>query len=81
MPYMINILKGKDSSKLSKEEVYDFLNSWLKEQIDVSQRVLISEEPFSKLAYSEFIAYHLGTQKAYSKLLDLIPLTKGKDEH
>ncbi len=78
---MINILKNKSSTKLSKEEVYDFLQTWLKEQTEVSQRVLISEEPFSKLAYSEFVAYHLGMQKAYSKLLDLIPLTKGKDEH
>lgn len=78
---MINILRGTDSSKLSKEEVYIFLYTWLQEQTEVSQRVLISEEPFSKLAYSEFVAYHLGMQKAYSKLLDLIPLTKGKDEH
>lgn len=77
---MINILKGRDSSKLSKEEVYDFQRAWLQEQIDFSQRVLISEEPFSKLAYSEFIAYHLGMQKAYSKLLDLIPLTQGKND-
>lgn len=78
---MINILKNKDSGKLSKEDVYDFQRTWLQEQIDFSQRVLISEEPFSKLAYSEFVAYHLGMQKAYSKLLDIIPLTKGKNEH
>jgi len=70
---MINILKGKDSSKLSKEEVYDFLIAWLKEQTEVSQRVLISDEPFSKLAYSEFVSYHLGMQKAYNKLLELMP--------
>lgn len=75
---MINILKEKNSSKLSKEEVYDFLDAYISEQVSLSQRVLTSEEPFSKLAYSEYVAYHLGMQKAYSKILELIPLTKGK---
>ena len=76
---MINILKSKEASKLSKEDVYDFLRVWLKEQQEVSQRVLISEEPFSRSAYSEYIAYHCGTQKMISKILELIP-DKGKND-
>jgi len=70
---MLNILKDKDNSKLTKEDIFIFLSLYLKEQMSFSQRVLISEEPFSKLAYSEYVSYHLGMQKAYSKILELIP--------
>lgn len=77
---MLNILRGKESSKLSKEDVYDFQRAWLLEQIELSQRILISEEPFSKVAYHEYIAYHLGMQKAYRKLLELLP-DKGRNDN
>jgi hypothetical protein len=74
---MLNILKEKNN-KLTKEEVYSFLSSYLKEQLNVSQRNSMNEESFSKPAWSEYQAYQLGLQKAFSKVLDLLP-DKGKE--
>jgi hypothetical protein len=75
---MLNNLKGKGSEKLSKEEVYDFLHGYLEEQLSLVQRQAMSEESFTKPAWAEYQAFLLGQQKAFSKLIELIPLTKGK---
>lgn len=70
---MLNILKGKESNKLTKEEVYSFLSLYLKEQLSLSQRVSTNEDTFSKPAWAEFQAYQLGMQKAFQRVLELIP--------
>lgn len=69
---MINKLKEKDN-KLTKEEVYLFLREYLNEQISLSQRNVTNEEAFNKPAWSEFTAYQLGMQKAFYKVLALVP--------
>lgn len=70
---MLNKLKEKESDKLTKREVYDFLISYLDEQITLSQRISMNEESFSKPSWSEFQAYQLGLQKAFTKVKELIP--------
>ena len=75
---MLNILKEKNN-KLTKEEVYSFLVGYLKEQITVSQRNSMNEESFLKPSWSEYQAYQMGLQKAFYKVLDLIP-DQGKND-
>lgn len=75
---MNNILKDKERKDLTKEDVYIFLHKWLKEQISLSQRESISELSFDKPAWSEYQAYQLGIQKAFSKLTEIIP-DQGKE--
>ncbi|MFA5142510.1 MAG: hypothetical protein WC471_06095 [Candidatus Woesearchaeota archaeon] len=70
---MLNILKGKESNKLTKEEVYEFLSIYLKDQLSLSHRISTNEETFSKPSWSEFQAYQIGMQKAFQRVLDLIP--------
>lgn len=70
---MLNKLKEKDSDKLSKQEVYDFLISYLEEQISLSIRSVTNEDSFSKPSWSEYQAYQLGMIKAFSKVKDVIP--------
>lgn len=77
---MINKLKEKDSDKLSKQEVYMFLISYLEEQISLSQRSAMNEDSFSKPSWSEYQAYQLGMQKAFSKVKEIIP-DQGKIKH
>jgi len=69
---MLNKLKDTKSN-ISKEEVYTFLLAYLKEQLELSRRESTNEDSFSKPAWSEFQAYQLGLQKAYLKLLNIIP--------
>ena len=69
---MINILKEKNN-KLTKEEVYDFLHLWLKEQVSLSQRECTNSLNFDKPAWSERQAYQLGMQKAFNKMQETPP--------
>jgi len=69
---MINSLKVKDS-KITKEEVFIFLSTWLKKEIEASQRMTMNDDVFEKPSWSEYQAHQLGFQKAYSKVLNLIP--------
>lgn len=77
---MLNKLKEKDSDSLTKREVYDFLISYLEEQISLSQRVSMNEDSFTKPSWSEYQAYQLGLQKAYTKVKEIIP-DQGKDDN
>lgn len=70
---MLNKLKAKDSNKLTKTEVYDFLSLYLKDQIALSHRLSMSEESFSKPSWAEYQAYQIGLQAAFTKVLQLIP--------
>ena len=69
---MINILKDKDLS-LTKEEVYLFITTYLEDQIFTLRRQSMSDENFSKSGWSERQAANLGEQKAFTKVLNLIP--------
>lgn len=69
--HMINNLKS-DKVK-TKEEVYSFLKLYLQDAIDQSTRKTMDEDSFTLPSWSEYQAYHLGMQKAFKKIIDLIP--------
>lgn len=66
-------LKSSKAKDLSKQEVFEEIHKYLKEQIELSHRKCMDEEAFSNPSWSVFQAYQIGIQKAYSKLLNLIP--------
>ena len=66
-------LKSEKAKALTKKQVFDELRSYLNEQVDISNRKCMDEENFNKPSWSEFQAYQIGIQKAYTKLLNVIP--------
>jgi hypothetical protein len=66
-------LKSEKAKSLTKNQVFEELNKYFKEQIELSQRKCMDEDSFTSPAWSEFQAYHLGLQKAFTKVLNLIP--------
>lgn len=57
----------------TKEDVYKFLVEYLKEEIELSIRKTQKEESFELPSWSEYQAFHLGMQKAFRKILELVP--------
>lgn len=70
---MINPLKDKVNPLSSKEEVYLALSSLIQEQIDLSVRKTQDENSFTIPSWSEYQAFQLGMQKAFQKVLQLLP--------
>jgi hypothetical protein len=66
-------LKSEKNKQLTKSQVFYEIRKYLKEQLELSQRKSLDETSFDKPSWSEFQAYQLGVQKAYSKLYNLIP--------
>lgn len=66
-------LRDKEGKALSKAEAFKLIRTYLEEQISLSQRKAIDESTFDKPSWSEYQAYQLGFQKAFSKLYNLIP--------
>jgi hypothetical protein len=66
-------LKKLHNKDLTKSQVFSLLKEYLTEQIELSQRKVVSEENFTLPAWSEYQAYQLGSIKAYQKLLSIIP--------
>jgi len=66
-------LKSDKGKRISKAEAFKEIRTYLEEQISLSQRKVIDETTFDKPAWSEYQAYQLGIQKAFSKLYNLIP--------
>lgn len=66
-------LKSEKAKSLTKHQVFEELNKYFKEQIELSQRKCMDESNFSHPAWSELQAYQLGLQKAFTKVLNLIP--------
>lgn len=66
-------LKSEKAKSLTKNQVFEELNKYFKEQIELSRRKCMDEENFNTPAWSEFQAYQLGLQKAFIKVLNLIP--------
>ena len=66
-------LRDKEGKALSKAEAFKMIRTYLEEQISLSQRKAIDETTFDKPSWSEYQAYQLGFQKAFSKLYNLIP--------
>lgn len=66
-------LKSEKAKSLTKQEVFQLLREYIRDQIDLSRRKQTDEENFTLPAWSEHQAYQLGFQKAFSKLYNLIP--------
>jgi hypothetical protein len=66
-------LKSEKAKSLSKQEVFDLLKAYIKDQVELSRRKSVYEENFSLPAWSEYQAYQLGFQKAFLKLQSLLP--------
>ena len=66
-------LKSEKSKNLTKSQVFFELRKYLEEQIELSRRKSLDEGTFDKPSWSEYQAYQLGIQKAFSKLYNLIP--------
>lgn len=66
-------LKSEKAKSLTKKQVFEELNKYFKEQIDLSQRKCMDEENFTNPSWSEQQAFNLGLQKAFTKVLNLLP--------
>ena len=66
-------LKSDKAKKLTKDQVFQELKDYLTEQIELSRRKSLDEDNFTLPAWSEYQAFQLGFQKAFSKLYNLIP--------
>ena len=71
-------LTKEDIAKLTKEEILLTVESYLKEQLELSMRKTRDEEAFNQASWPQYQAYHLGMQKAFIKVMEFLPLTKGK---
>lgn len=70
---MINPLKDKVNPPFSREEVYSSLRVLIQEQIELSLRKTQDETAFNLPSWSEYQAFQLGMQKAYQKVIQLLP--------
>jgi len=68
---MININDLK-----SKEEVIEYLQKYVKDNLDLSRRKAESEDSFGNAEWSQYQAYQLGSIKTLNKILTF--LTGGK---
>ena len=66
-------LKSAKAKELSKSEALREIRKYIRQQINLSTRKCYKEDNFTLPSWSEFQAYQLGIQKAYTKLLNLIP--------
>jgi len=66
-------LKSEQSKNLTKSQVLSLIKEYLNEQIALSQRKCLDETVFEKPSWSEYQAFQLGFQKAFTKLNSLIP--------
>ena len=66
-------LKSEKGKRLTKKETLQELRRYQRSQIGLSTRKCYDEDNFTLPSWSEFQAYQLGIQKAYNKLLTLIP--------
>jgi len=73
-------LKSEKGKALTKIEAFREIRAYLEDQFDLAQRKCMDEENFSKPCWSEFQAYQRGLQRAYTKLLNVIP-DQGDKQH
>jgi hypothetical protein len=58
---------------LTSHQVYDILRAYIQEQVELSQREMLSKDNFEMPSWSEYQAYQLGTIKGLVKVLDFVP--------
>jgi hypothetical protein len=66
-------LKSEKAKSLTKNQVFEELNKYFKEQIELSQRKCMDETGFENPSWSKQQAYNLGLQKAFTKILNHLP--------
>lgn len=70
---MINSLKGKDASKLTKEEALTLIKNYIRKEEDLALRKMRADESFDSPAWAERQAYLLGVLHLADKILSFIP--------
>ena len=70
MSFLLTTEKVKE---YSKQELLLVVKEYILEQIDLTERKLLDEESFNKPSWSEYQAFQLGIQKAFSKIEVFIP--------
>jgi len=70
---MLNSLKSKEASNISKEEALLILKNYISKEVALIHRKMIADESFDSPAWSERQAFLLGSLKLADKILDFIP--------
>ena len=70
---MLNSLKAKEASNISKEEALLIIKNYINKEIALIHRKMVADESFDSPAWSERQASLLGSLKFANKILDFIP--------
>jgi hypothetical protein len=70
---MLNSLKSKEASSISKEEALLVIKNYISKEVGLIQRKMIADEAFDSPAWSERQASLLGALKFADKILNFIP--------
>jgi len=66
-------LKTEEAKKYTKNEILVIIHEYIVEQVELSRRKMLDDDSFSKASWSEYQAFQLGIQKAFSKIESFIP--------
>lgn len=70
---MLNSLKKKEASGITKEEAFLVIKDYINKEVSLIHRKMIADESFDSPAWSERQASLLGALKMANKILDFIP--------
>ena len=70
---MLNSLKSKEASDISKEEALMIIKNYIGKEVDLIHRKMITEDSFDSPAWSEKQASLLGALRLANKILNFIP--------
>lgn len=71
-------LKTEEAKKYTKNEMILIIREYVIEQIELSRRKMLDDDSFSKASWSEYQAFQLGIQKAFSKIEAFLPDPENK---
>lgn len=66
-------LKTDLAKKYTKNEILIIIHEYITEQVELSRREMLDKDNFSKAGWSEYQAFQLGIQKAFSKIEAFVP--------
>lgn len=67
------MFKNLADKEVTKTMAFQAMKEYLQKEIDLSVRKCMDEAHFEKASWSEYLAYQLGLQKSYTKLLSFLP--------
>jgi len=70
---MLNSLKSKEASSISKEEALMIIKNYIGKEVALMHRKMIADDSFDSPAWSEKQASLLGALKLADKILNFIP--------